>query len=313
MIILALAIPVLAPASAASESRKEPIRAVTTFPIIETWVKFIGGDQVQVYSLVSENSSVHTFTPLPGDLRKLSKADLTCEIGLGLEFWFDDLHRASRSKALRVILSEGQPRLSWAPSTDHNHEGHAHDGKEDPHLWMNPDTASSMVATITKTMVHLRPGQSRAFYARLDSWIQTTREADIEAKKLIRKIPGSKRKILTLHHNLAYWCGHYGFTLSGSVLNSLSSEHEDPSAGRLARLIQKIRRENIAALVFADKENPDLLQQVAKETGIPLVGPFAIESLPPVSGSTKEGNRYAELLQWNARLITQALAPPPES
>ena len=77
----------------------EPLKAVATFSILGDLVKQVGGDRVEVSTLVGPDADAHGYNPAPGDARKLTAANLVVVNGLGLEGWLDRLIKASGTKA----------------------------------------------------------------------------------------------------------------------------------------------------------------------------------------------------------------------
>src|SRR5262245_1444152 len=83
----------------------ERLNVVASFSILADFVRNIGGDRVNVTSLVGTNGDVHVFTPAPGDARRIADAKLVIVNGLGLEGWLKRLVQSSGSKALVVTAS----------------------------------------------------------------------------------------------------------------------------------------------------------------------------------------------------------------
>ncbi len=300
------------------ESRSTPpvLEVVASFSVIASWVEAVGAEEVEVLTLVDARASVHTYEPLPRDLIRLREADLIVANGLGLEFWLDELLKAARTDAPLILLSDGMPRLE-APHAAHSHHHEPGEsstplqGQTDPHLWMNPETAAYMVMALAEALAEIRPASADAFIQRAEDWIWETRTTAYEIRQSFQSLPLDQRNLVTYHRNLAYWATFFDFNVLGSALGSVSSHHEDPSAAHLAGLIRTIRKEAGVALLFADRENPKLLQQIARESGAPLVGPIYVETLPP-SGKGGEGHDYTRMLRYNAALLREALESPPD-
>lgn len=71
-----------------------PFRVVATTNIVADWAKNIGGDRVEVFSVVPTGSDPHTFRPGAQDAAKIADADLLLSVGLGLEeSWLLELMR----------------------------------------------------------------------------------------------------------------------------------------------------------------------------------------------------------------------------
>ena len=80
------------PAAAVSSSESGPISVVTTSNIVADWVKRVGGERVDVFSLLPPNSDPHTFQPGARDTARVADADLVLTVGLGLESgWLNEL------------------------------------------------------------------------------------------------------------------------------------------------------------------------------------------------------------------------------
>ncbi len=88
-------------------SLAKTVNVVASFTVLADIVKQIGGEQVQVKSLVGPNGDPHTFEPTPQDSQALAQADVVFISGLGLEGWMDRLVSASGYKGQPVIASAG--------------------------------------------------------------------------------------------------------------------------------------------------------------------------------------------------------------
>ena len=128
---LALALCLAGTAAAAA-----PLKVVTSFSLLEDITRQVGGEQVEVATLVGRNADAHAYEPTPGDARKLAGAQLLVVNGLQFETWLDRLQRASGFKGKTVVASEGITPLRFshgdeAHDHDHEHEKHDHDHKHD--------------------------------------------------------------------------------------------------------------------------------------------------------------------------------------
>ena len=83
------------------------LNVVTSFSILGDITQEVGGDHVNVTTLVGPDGDPHTFEPSPKDSAALSKADVVVVNGLGLEGWIDRLVKASGFKGQLVVASAG--------------------------------------------------------------------------------------------------------------------------------------------------------------------------------------------------------------
>ncbi len=64
----------MAMSAAAQETQANKIKAVATFSILGDLVRNVGGDRVDITTLVGPNGDAHVYSPTPGDARKLAVA-----------------------------------------------------------------------------------------------------------------------------------------------------------------------------------------------------------------------------------------------
>src|SRR4030081_413749 len=103
---------------------QEKIQIVASFSILGDFAKNVGGDRVNVTTLVGPNSDVHVYTPAPADAKKIADARLVIINGLGLEGWLPRLGACSGSKAALVAATRGlTPRKVGSAA--------------DPHAWQS--------------------------------------------------------------------------------------------------------------------------------------------------------------------------------
>ena len=100
--ILAAAV-LMAPLAASAEK----VRVVATFSILGDMVRQVGGDHVEVKTLVGPNGDTHVFRPSPLDARILQNADLLVVNGLGLEGWLLRLVLAAEFSGTRIVATDG--------------------------------------------------------------------------------------------------------------------------------------------------------------------------------------------------------------
>src|SRR2546421_13104337 len=81
---LAAALWAAAPASAA-------VRVVATTADLAALATAVGGDVVEVQTLVPPGSDPEAFEPRPSDLDKVRHADVLVRVGLGYDYWLDRL------------------------------------------------------------------------------------------------------------------------------------------------------------------------------------------------------------------------------
>src|SRR3954470_1868685 len=78
---------------------QERLNVVASFSILGDFVRNVGGDRVNVKTLVGPDGDVHVYAPTPADAKKIADAKLLVINGLGLEGWLPRLLQSSAGKA----------------------------------------------------------------------------------------------------------------------------------------------------------------------------------------------------------------------
>src|ERR1700728_3541456 len=70
---------------------QDRLNVVASFSILGDFVRNVGGDRVNVTTLVGPDGDVHVYTPPPADAQKVAGAQLLIINGFGLEGWLPRL------------------------------------------------------------------------------------------------------------------------------------------------------------------------------------------------------------------------------
>ena len=110
--------PVPQPTATPEPTAAPAIQVVATTSIVADWVENIGGDHVEVFSLVPAGVDPHSFQPGAQDVAKIADADIVLSVGLGLEeSWLKELiQNAARDPSTIVELGELIDPIEFAES-----------------------------------------------------------------------------------------------------------------------------------------------------------------------------------------------------
>lgn len=287
----------------------EPIRVVATFSILGEWVGHVGGDCVEVATLIGADGDVHVFDPTARDMLTLRKADIIFANGLGLESWLDRMIGASESRAWVISLAEQLPGAGYsllhADGSHCSHESHSVSSHEyDPHVWLDPVYAAQMVRGIAAVLSELDPSNSAYYEGNAVTYIERLEQLDAYIEEELAAIPAERRVLVAHHDSLRYFARRYGFATPLSLIGAQTTDGGDPEARRLVTLVRRIRASDIPA-VFGERSLPiDLPRQVALEAGLPDPPPLYTGALGP-DGS--DGDNYLGMMTCNADIILKSL------
>lgn len=311
-----------------STARAEaPMNVVASFSILGDMVEEVGGEHVDVTTLVGPDGDAHVFSPSPTDARAVGEADLFVVNGLHFEGWLDRLVEASGYDGPIVVASQGIDALSFdeeRTAHDHGHEGHGHDhdtghdhdhdhdhshgdghaghdhGPEDPHAWQDLQNGKQYVENIRDALVEADPAHAADYRDNAGQYIEAIDALDAKVHQRIGEIPEANRVLITNHDAFGYFANAYGLDVLSPVGLSTAAE---PSAADMAKLIEQIQKRDVKALFLENMTSPALLEQLADETGVAIGGTLYAGAL----ASDGEASTYLGMFKHNVDKLTQAL------
>jgi manganese/iron transport system substrate-binding protein len=267
----------------------QPLRVVATTTVFADFVKSVGGDRVDVVSLVPKGSDVHTFDPRPSDITKVANAQLVVANGLGLDEWLSKLATDSGTKARIIDLADSVPADQYI----------VEDGIPNPHLWLDPDDAALYATAIRDALTALAPADSGVFDANATAYKAKLAELKKWGRELVASLPPDRRQLIAFHDALPYFARAYGFEIAGVILRAPG---QDPSASDIAGLLKAIRDNNIRVVVSEVQFSDKLARAIAGETGATIVSDLYDDSLgdPPIDS-------YEALVRYDIERLVNGL------
>ncbi|WP_415716526.1 metal ABC transporter solute-binding protein, Zn/Mn family [Roseibium sp.] len=102
-------------------------RVVATFSILGDMVDRIGGDHIELTTLVGPDGDAHVYQPTPQDARAVSEADVLIINGLEFEGWLERLTEAADFDGELVVATTGIDALPFEEEEEHKDEHADHD------------------------------------------------------------------------------------------------------------------------------------------------------------------------------------------
>ncbi|NOT41350.1 MAG: zinc ABC transporter solute-binding protein [Alphaproteobacteria bacterium] len=271
----------------------EKPQLVATFSILGDITSRIGGNAIDLKTLVGPDGDAHVYQAAAADARAVAEARIIVVNGLSFDDWAARLVRASGSKATIVVASLGvKPQEG-----DRGHDKHA-----DPHAWQDVRNVMAYVTNIERALIAADPAHAAAYRANASAYRAELQSLDAEIRSALALIPSAQRRAVTTHGSFAYFAAAYGVTLTSPLG---TSTEEQASAKSLARLITGVRQTGTNALFLENAADPRLMRQVARETGIQLGGTLYADALSPKDGPAPT---YVGLMRHNLKLLTGAMA-----
>lgn len=255
------------------------LKVAVSIPPLLDFVREVGSDRVEAELLVPPGVDPHTYEIHPVQMRFLAQARLLVVVGLGLEWWLEDVVSAAGNPDLEVVVtSEGIETLG-----------------DDPHIWLDPLNAVLQVAAIRDALIRADPGGRLVYEMNSARYISRILDLHDEIKERIS--PWTHKEFVALHGAWAYFARRYGLKQLAVIEPRPGRE---PSAREVARITSLIRERGVRAIFVEVQHSPKVAELIAAETGAALV------TLDPLGG-TPGREDYPSLLRYNLERMEEAL------
>ena len=300
---------------------ERPVQVVATFYPIRELAAGVVGNLGGVEAIVPAGMEPHDYEPSIGDIKKIYDADLFLLNGAGMDAWAEKLTSDLRSKGVpslrladKVILLKSDENsghedehvkesveLVGMGSIAREEQGDVNEhGEWDPHFWLDPISARSLVYAISESLSQRFPENHTQFQANAERTVQKLEVLDSEYQTGLALC--SKNEVVTSHDAFRYLAHRYGFKTH--ALAGISPE-EEPSPKRLAELAAEVKEEKINFIFFETLVSPRIAETLARETGARTL------VFNPIEGVTAEesaaGIGYWSLMQDNLSALQKAL------
>jgi zinc/manganese transport system substrate-binding protein len=275
----------------------DKVKAVASFSILGDMVRQVGGDRVEVITLVGPDGDAHVYEPTPADAKSLAAAQILFTNGLGFEGWMNRLETSSGFKGKVVVASTGVK-----PRTMIEEEGGKSETITDPHAWQSLANGKLYVANIRDALIAVDPDGKSAYEANANAYLDAIAKEETDVKAALATLPKDRRKIITSHDAFGYFGAAYGLEIIAP--EGVSTESE-ASAKDVAKIIRQIRQEKIPAVFMENITDHRLLDQIASETGAKIGGELYTDALSPPDGPA---STYLDMFRHNIGTLTAALS-----
>ena len=302
-------------------SQKLTVMAST--PIIADWVNQVGGERVEVKSIVPPGINPHGHQPGSKTLTEIASADAVFFVGLGYEgLWMtkliennDGIPFTTLGDVTEPIHDDHDEDHEKHEDHDEDHEKHEdhdedhdeHEGHDDhdhelgnPHFWFDPIRVVAAVDAIAASLARVDPESADLFEKNANDYKNLLNKLDEEIASQINTIPESNRTVMTEHQSLLYFTEKYGLESVESVIPQTRNE-VGPTPRDLERAIEAVKHHNLKVIFVEFETNKAAAERVAEESGIKLSDELQVETL-------KDNQSYEDFMRQNVSIIVSGLS-----
>jgi zinc transport system substrate-binding protein len=272
--------------------------AASILPLAD-FCRHVGGDRVEVLTVVPAGADPHTFSLTPQKVRSLSRVDVLVINGLGFEFWTQKLLDNMAKPVVVVNTSKGI--LDSVKSGHHldliRGRGHTgdHQGHEtyNPHIWLDPCLAIGQVKNICDGLSMADSSYQQQYQRNAQLYIEKLENLNNFIQNCVET--WRYKKFISYHAAWVYFARRYGLDIAAVIHKAPGV---DPSPRNLADILEIAEQAESKVIVAEPQMSLKTVNLIANETGISVV------MLDPLGDEKNE--RYIELMKKNVNAMSFA-------
>lgn len=276
------------------------IKVAATVTMVADFVRNVGGDRVEVETLMGPGVDPHLYKAAASDVTKLQQADVIFYSGLLLEGKMQDIFgKLARSKRFVYAVTENLPleRLLEPPEFA---------GHYDPHVWFDIPLWKLCLDVVAKGLSEVDPAGKADYEKRAATTRTRMDELHAWALKKAAELPSDRRILVTSHDAYNYFGRAYGFQVVG--LQGISTMSEAGLAD-VAKLVDFIKQKKVKA-VFVESSVPHAtIERISKDAGVKIGGELFSDAMG-TAGQIENGydlGTYEGMIKHNLTTIVEGL------
>jgi zinc transport system substrate-binding protein len=232
---------------------KDKLKVAVSIVPEETFVKAVGGDLVDVVTLIPPGKSPENYAPTPEQMEKLSNAQLYFAIGVPTEEanilpTIKDMNNGMKLVKLQDAVAKVYP--------DRKFES----GGRDPHIWLSPKRAVVMVETIKNELTSLDEKNKDIYEKNANEYIKQLTQVDNNIKESLAGL--ENKTIIVYHPAFGYFADDYGLKMI-----ALEEEGKEATMQNLQKTIDEAKKQNIKVIFYQAEVDSRQSETFAEEIG----------------------------------------------
>lgn len=285
--------------SSADNNSGEQLQVVATNSIIADMAKEIGGDLIDLHSIVPVGTDPHEYEPLPQDIQKASEADVVLYNGLNLETgngWFEKLmETAGKIEDTDYFAVSRTVTPMYLSGQESSHT-------EDPHAWLDISNGIAYSEEIAQIFAEKDPDNGEKYLENSKAYTEKLSELDQTAKAEFADIPEDKRLLVTSEGAFKYFSKAYGLT--AAYIWEINTESQG-TPEQMKAIIDTVKSSDISSLFVETSVDARSMERLSKETGLPIYSKIFTDS---VAEKGNDGDSYYTMMKWNLEKIHEGLS-----
>ena len=267
-------------------SANAEIKVVASIKPIHSLASYLMDGVAKPDLIVDGYASPHGFAMKPSHAKMLQNADIVFWVGEDLENFLEKPLNSIATKAEKIEFMDlkGLVKLKFRERNifddhdDHDHDEHAkkddhddhdhHDGHEghhhgefDPHIWLDPINAKTILFEMSKHLIENDPKNEATYRANLS---KAYKEIDKLTANVSSELTNSVASIV-FHDAYQYFEKRFDVNILGAFTVNTDVM---PGAEQLAEIREIIEHDKVACVFSEPQFNPDIIKAVARDMNI---------------------------------------------
>ena len=295
------------------------ISVVTTiFPQYD-FVRQIAGENVELKMLLKPGEETHSYEPTPQDIIAIQNSDIFIYVGGENDAWVEDILESMPEADMRTLKlmdcvdtveEEHVEGMQEQPGHSHEEEESHEDETEeehsvheiDEHVWTSPVNASAIVDKIKELLVQADPENRQIYEENAEAYEAELAELDAEFRDVVDNA-GRNLVVFGDRFPFRYFADEYGLDYYAAFPGCASDT--EPSAATMAFLINKVKEEEIPAVLKMELSNENIANAIAEATGTEVRTFYSCHNL--TAEEFEDGETYLSMMQKNVETLKEVL------
>ncbi len=247
----------------------EPLQVMVSIRPQLYVVQQLGGEFVNVSSLLPKGAFPGVYEPTSKQMRDLSHVDVYIRIKVPYEIaWWEKI-KATNPDMYVIDSTEGVGYID-----EHREKGADHHGR-DPHIWLSTRQVRIQAENIYQGLITVDPGHTASYTAKKEAFLTLLDSLDATIQTQLSDL--KTRKFMIFHPAWSYFARDYNLEQI-----PIEIEGKEPSVKEMAAFIKLAQKEHITVLFVQPQTSLRSVNTIAKQIGA------RVEILDPLAADWKE-------------------------
>lgn len=273
------------------------------FPVYDL-TRRVAAPDADVMLLLPPGQNEHEYTPTSKEIEQVAQSQLGVMVGLGLDAWMDKVMASAAPKAKKLELGTkvktrtielemvGDEAADKARDPNAHHDEHEK-GAIDPHVWLDPSRARTMVKAIAEDLALADPAHAEGYKKRAADTDAALEKLDKELESRTKAL--KTRGFITFHGSFGYFAERYDLKILAVIEPFPGSA---PTGEYIQDVLEVVKKHNVPALFSEPQLDSRPAKTIAEAAKIPL------GVLDPVGGG-KDTDDYEKMLRFDMAALEQ--------